>query len=114
MPDVEFRRAIIETRIVRIRKSQVVIERAFTEGGTQIVIRLREGVMQRELHSGVAEVVAVKRHNQGVVTRIAFIATRVDVGVLVVESRVWVCVSKIESSRSRYIQRRDRIQLFTT
>src|SRR5678815_1709647 len=79
MPDVVVRRSIVETRIVWISQSQVAIEGAFTEGGTEIVIGLGEGVMQRKLHAGVAEVISVKRNYQGVITRIAFIAARVNV-----------------------------------
>ena len=49
MPNIKIRRAIVETRIVRISKSQIVVESSLTEGRTQIVIRLCEGVMGGEL-----------------------------------------------------------------
>src|SRR6266545_1191279 len=68
MPDVVVRRAKVKTRIVRIGQPQIVVKRSFAESGTKVVLRRGKCVMDRELHAGVAEVVSIKRHNQGVVT----------------------------------------------
>src|SRR6266480_2449717 len=97
MPYVEIGIAIIERGIIRIGQTKVVVKGAFAKGRAQVVLCHSHGVVGRELHASVAEIVSVKRNNQGVVAREALVAARVDVGVLRVEPRRRIRIAKIES-----------------
>src|SRR5437870_10328831 len=100
MPHVEIGIAVIETGIVWIGQTKVVVKGAFAEGRAEVVPGNGHRVVSSKLHARVAEIVSIQRNNQRIVARETLVPASVDVCVLPVEPRIRIRIAEIESSRS--------------